>query len=116
MSTATPVAAIPLPIGVMDLDREANRLTMEHGQGLTLRQHGQHLIVYTPGEPFDYCRRCQAAESQLIEDLIGGPHWMTGQMMILCPTCGNKRCPHATDHLNACTGSNDPGQPGSVYA
>jgi hypothetical protein len=35
--------------------------------------------------------------------------------MILCQTCGNKRCPHATDHRNACTNSNDPGQPGSVY-
>ena len=30
--------------------------------------------------------------------------------------CGNKRCPHATDHRHACTGSNEPGQPGSVYA
>ena len=35
--------------------------------------------------------------------------------MILCPTCGNKRCPKASDHSLACTGSNDPGQPGSVY-
>jgi hypothetical protein len=35
--------------------------------------------------------------------------------MILCPKCGNKRCPHATDHRHECTGSNDPGQVGSVY-
>lgn len=35
--------------------------------------------------------------------------------MILCPTCGNKRCPHATNHNHACTGSNDPGQEGSEY-
>lgn len=35
--------------------------------------------------------------------------------MILCPTCGNKRCPHATDHRHACTGSNEPGQAGSRY-
>lgn len=35
--------------------------------------------------------------------------------MILCPICGNKRCPHANDHRNACTGSNEPGQPGSAY-
>lgn len=35
--------------------------------------------------------------------------------MILCPTCRNKRCPKASDHNLACTGSNDPGQPGSVY-
>lgn len=36
--------------------------------------------------------------------------------MILCRVCGNKRCPHATSHNNACTRSNKPGQPGSVYA
>lgn len=35
--------------------------------------------------------------------------------MILCPDCGNKRCPKANDHRNACTNSNEPGQPGSAY-
>ena len=35
--------------------------------------------------------------------------------MALCPTCGNKRCPKANDHRNACTGSNELGQPGSAY-
>lgn len=35
--------------------------------------------------------------------------------MILCPECGNKRCPHSTDHNLECTGSNEPGQPGSRY-
>ncbi|HHA2290976.1 TPA: hypothetical protein ACOEHE_002566 [Enterobacter ludwigii] len=33
----------------------------------------------------------------------------------VCPECGNKRCPHANDHRNACTGSNEPGQEGSAY-
>lgn len=35
--------------------------------------------------------------------------------MYLCALCGNKRCPHATDHKHACTGSNEPGQKGSNY-
>lgn len=35
--------------------------------------------------------------------------------MILCPICGNKRCPKASDHRLDCTGSNEPEQPGSVY-
>lgn len=35
--------------------------------------------------------------------------------MILCPECGNKRCPKASDHRHFCTGSNEPGQRGSVY-
>lgn len=35
--------------------------------------------------------------------------------MILCGECGNKRCPHATDHRFTCTGSNEPVQTGSRY-
>jgi DNA-directed RNA polymerase subunit RPC12/RpoP len=35
--------------------------------------------------------------------------------MILCPECGNKRCPKASHHDLPCTTSNEPGQPGSVY-
>ena len=40
---------------------------------------------------------------------------LSSTRMILCPICGNKRCPHASDHDLPCTGSNEPGQPGSVY-
>ena len=43
----------------------------------------------------------------------------SGQMfldrMILCPECGNKRCPKATYHELPCTNSNEPGQTGSIY-
>lgn len=38
------------------------------------------------------------------------------ERMIVCSTCGNKRCPKATDHRNQCTNRNEPGQPGSVYS
>jgi hypothetical protein len=43
--------------------------------------------------------------------------WLTIGMsrMIVCAECGNKRCPHGTDHRNECTGSNEPGQLGSRY-
>lgn len=59
-----------------------------------------------PGEhgPPD-CYRCAEA--------IGG-EWPWSRMY-LCPTCGNKRCPKATDHRLDCSGSNEPGQPGSRY-
>lgn len=40
---------------------------------------------------------------------------ITSRIMFLCPTCGNKRCPKASDHRLACTGSNEPGQEGSIY-
>lgn len=32
------------------------------------------------------------------------------QFMRVCSECGNKRCPHASDHRNACTHSNEPNQ------
>jgi hypothetical protein len=35
--------------------------------------------------------------------------------MVVCAICGNKRCPHANDHRNPCTGSNAIGQPGSSW-
>lgn len=35
--------------------------------------------------------------------------------MVVCGVCGNKRCPHATHHDNACTNSNEPGQSGSIF-
>lgn len=41
---------------------------------------------------------------------------VTSMYMTLCRECGNKRCPHATDHRHACTQSNEPGQAGSRYA
>ncbi|MCM7668181.1 hypothetical protein M8S60_00695 [Enterobacter asburiae] len=43
------------------------------------------------------------------------PVTMTDMRFVVCPDCGNKRCPHANDHRNACTGSNEPGQEGDAY-
>lgn len=51
---------------------------------------------------------CHACRNSRHESVIMRP-------MILCPTCGNKRCPKASDHRHECTGSNEPGQKGSVY-
>ncbi|WP_343516982.1 hypothetical protein QPT40_13235 [Citrobacter freundii] len=49
-----------------------------------------------------WCRTCR-------------PVTMNDMRFVVCPDCGNKRCPHANDHRNACTGSNEPGQIGSAY-
>jgi hypothetical protein len=59
------------------------------------------------------CRQCLRDRKDENPPGSGWPTELT--MMILCPTCGNKRCPHATDHRHACTGSNDTGQVGSAY-
>lgn len=47
------------------------------------------------------------------DELNGRP--LEDVVMVLCPECGNKRCPHANDHDNACTRSNATGQKGSAY-
>lgn len=49
-----------------------------------------------------WCRTCR-------------PVTMSDMRFVVCPDCGNKRCPHANDHRNACTGSNEHGQAGSAY-
>lgn len=56
------------------------------------------------------CHRCLEG----VRTEFGFP--ITATMMIVCPECGNKRCPKATDHEFKCTGSNDIGQPGSMYS
>lgn len=60
------------------------------------------LAVRPPEIPDCRCRACR-------------PVTMNDMRFVVCPECGNKRCPHANDHRNACTGSNEPGQEGSAY-
>lgn len=68
-----------------------------------------------PSVPSDQkcgCVRCLDAEWIARPDGFVRP---SRQRMVLCQVCGNKRCPHATDHMLACTNSNEPGQVGSQY-
>lgn len=52
--------------------------------------------------PDCWCRTCR-------------PVTLNDMRFVVCPDCGNKRCPRANDHRNACTGSNEPGQEGSAF-
>lgn len=64
-------------------------------------------------------RKIQAERDALNEPtcwcLTCRPVTMTDMRFVVCPDCGNKRCPKANDHSNACSGSNEPGQEGSAY-
>jgi hypothetical protein len=55
-----------------------------------------------------WCHKCN--ENKLVNNIQ-----FSMTRMILCPTCGNKRCPKASDHRLVCTESNDPNQQGSIY-
>ena len=58
-------------------------------------------------ENYADCRFCEN------ESLKLSPHvW---PRFIVCQDCGNKRCPKAAAHWQACSGSNEPGQAGSYY-
>lgn len=60
------------------------------------------------------CQRCD--EDRLARLVKKTGDWTQGfGGMIVCPECGNKRCPKATFHGNECTRSNKPNQPGSSY-
>ncbi|MFO4611112.1 hypothetical protein [Klebsiella quasipneumoniae] len=60
------------------------------------------LSVNSPANPDCWCRTCR-------------PVVLNDMRFVVCPDCGNKRCPRANDHRNSCTGSNEPGQEGSAY-
>ena len=60
------------------------------------------------------CHAC-IKEHDLRAECFGGALPLSASKMILCPECGNKRCPKASNHRLQCTGSNEPGQPGSIY-
>ena len=68
--------------------------------------------------PSCWCARCHG---DYVDELRKqGVREMTlvfgiGNHYIVCPDCGNKRCPKATHHDNACTKSNEYGQEGSRY-
>ena len=55
------------------------------------------------------CRKCLSK----VVDANGVPVTMT--RLIVCPECGNKRCPKASDHNLKCTHSNMPWKTGSIY-
>jgi hypothetical protein len=63
----------------------------------------------------DDCNNCRKCLQGKIVDVLNYPFPVLATRMILCPSCGNKRCPKATDHRLECTGSNEPGQKGSAY-
>ena len=59
--------------------------------------------------PQCYCYNCNVGYKDENNKLV------TQSRMFVCPKCGNKRCPHSTNHSLACTNSNEPNQPGSRY-
>lgn len=84
-----------------------------YGTGTYVQSTLRGLEVRTSGRICG-CLTCQSEEQSVAAAAGADPFFGAGRM-ILCDTCGNKRCPRATNHTEACTASNEPGQPGSAY-
>lgn len=86
----------------------------------TERDNERRRKTVVQSAPMCGCMKCSDRRTSVltteerVERIFSGgpldPHWR-----YFCEICGNKRCPHHSDHELACTNSNEPGQPGSVY-
>ena len=98
------------------MQRQRKALELLFGERLVIINNYGLFIAYTPGE-ICHCRACSKELQRVIDtsvdatlaDILSGPM----NRMILCPDCGNKRCPQSAHHDNQCTKSNEPGQTGS---
>ena len=81
------------------------------------RWYFQRFAAITATIPEAACCRKHWQEATGRHATVSGDVLMNpcGMPFIVCQTCGNKRCPRATDCELACTGRNDPGQAGSIY-
>lgn len=75
--------------------------------------HDYHLWISTEGRGHFKCWCGQPAPHDDAIPLTWQEDIMN-RVMVVCGTCGNKRCPGVNGH--PCTGSNAPGQPGSNFA
>ncbi|EOZ1456347.1 hypothetical protein AB9B64_21440 [Enterobacter hormaechei] len=122
-------AAPPAPVSVpdaMEMDDDFDS-AFEHGKAVGWNAYRAAMLQGADGNaPAHFRSRpaqsslspAQGGNSPVIQGcqcLTCRPVTFSDSRFVVCPECGNKRCPHANDHRNACTGSNEPGQEGSAY-
>jgi hypothetical protein len=105
MSASHPIS-FGIGVAVRHLNGRVGRITRDdggptvsvrfpntHRTSVVLRQY----VKLTPASECTGCFRCtEEAEKSGARVYYG---------MFICPTCGNKRCPRASDHLADCMGS-----------
>jgi len=107
-NAAQPIA-VPSAGLLMECALFAARIGLVAGTSNWAHCMQQQLTASQPEEKS--CWNCHKCLKGVTEN--GWP--VTSQRMIVCSTCHNKRCPKASDHGLECTGSNEPGQPGSIF-
>lgn len=106
----------PPPIDVLASHSGKSDRREWHTVGAWLQPGERIVIVRADDDALDEPEQCECHRCIREHSLTANGLPLSLTKMIVCPTCGNKRCPKASDHRLACTGSNEPGQPGSVYA
>jgi hypothetical protein len=88
-------------VGLPDLEQFPPGIDIASGQGSS---NFRKTIASKLSSGCGNCHKCMN---------LNGP-WLPTKML-LCPFCGNKRCPKASNHELSCTESNEPGQPDSIH-
>lgn len=83
------------------------------GETFLLHMDELKLISFRKVKKVEECTCFSCIDEFKLEGAGGLP--LNAFVMIVCPLCGNKRCPHANNHRFDCTNSNEPGQKGSAY-
>lgn len=82
------------------------------GEGL-INWLNEHYVIQEKEDEGCECWTCVNERADKITDFTQRLRYVS--RMIVCPECGNKRCPRATQHDLECHGSNEAGQTGSRY-
>jgi hypothetical protein len=103
-----PVYVTAAPASINRLNKIRKALTVLHGETLYMTNPHGVFAFWTEGEEC-HCRKCAEELERMIQRSKENG-WWGGAGMIVCPECGNKRCPQADNHEYWCTGSNAPDQ------
>jgi hypothetical protein len=93
----------------MTLGEVVQALTTDQPAGPAIaRAHAESLVP--PARPKCWCRRCEDQWADALHSF--NPAMWPMRTFIVCPTCGNKRCPRAESHGFRCSSSNELDQVG----
>ena len=97
---------------------EALKLALDALQKIYIApEHEEYIRVWWPAceQAIPAIKEALAQPEQKCWCTTCRPITMTDMRFVVCPDCGNKRCPKANDHRNACTNNNEVGQKGSSW-